>query len=144
MNSAKDAKGQGDADAGKQRTRLDDCPNKPNCVCSQASRDDQQIEPLAFTGSASDAMQVLLNCLRGFPRTKIREQTANYVHVTFRTAVFQFVDDGEFLLDSGDQNSGVQKLHMRSASRIGYSDMGANRKRLEKLRSRLIGTGVFQ
>ena len=58
------------------------------------------------------------------------EDTGAYLHVEFTSAIFRFVDDVEFLFDAG---SGT--IHMRSASRAGYSDFGVNRRRMEAIRS---------
>jgi len=52
-----------------------------------------------------------------------------YLHVEFRSTLFRFVDDVEFVID---EPQGL--IHIRSASRVGYSDLGANRKRMEKIR----------
>ena len=54
-----------------------------------------------------------------------------YIHTEFTSAFFRFVDDVEFLLDDG-----TRTIHVRSASRVGYSDFGVNRRRVEELRSR--------
>jgi uncharacterized protein (DUF1499 family) len=70
--------------------------------------------------------QVLLN----EPRTSIVKEEGDYLHAEARSFLFRFVDDVEFLLDA-DQ----QVIHVRSASRIGYSDLGVNRRRIERIRS---------
>ena len=59
--------------------------------------------------------------------TTLIESTPEYLRVEFRTALF--VDDGEFLLDRDHQ-----VIHVRSASRLGYSDLGKNRSRMEEVR----------
>ena len=64
------------------------------------------------------------------PRTKVVRQDERYLHAEFTSALFRFVDDVELLLDA---DAGV--VHVRSASRIRYSDMGANRRRVEAIRS---------
>jgi len=56
------------------------------------------------------------------------------LHATYKTPLVGYTDDLELLLD---EDSGV--LHIRSASRIGRSDLGANRKRIEALRLLLKG-----
>lgn len=63
------------------------------------------------------------------PRTRIRRDEAAYLHAEFRSLIFRFVDDVEFLLDA---DAGV--IHVRSASRLGYSDLGVNRRRVEAIR----------
>ena len=104
--------------------KLAPCSRKPNCVSDQAADDGHRIAPLP---DAWDALQALL---ASEPRTTIVERTANYLHAEARSALFGFVDDVEFLRGDG-------KIHVRSASRVGTSDLGVNRKRIEFLRSRL-------
>lgn len=62
------------------------------------------------------------------PRTTIVTEAHNYLHVEFRSAILRFVDDVEFLVNDA-------AIQVRSASRVGYSDFGVNRKRIETLRS---------
>ncbi|GAB5406294.1 MAG: DUF1499 domain-containing protein [Aureliella sp.] len=108
--------------------QLAKCPDKPNCVSSQATGE-HSIEPLAFDGDAASAWATLKAVVEGFPRTTAVTEEADYMHYEFRTAIMRYVDDVEFLLDEEQS-----VIHVRSASRIGYSDLGANRKRVEQLR----------
>ena len=110
--------------------RLNPCPDKPNCVCSQGSDAEHQIDPLKFTGTASDAKTRLKKALDQLPRNKIITETDSYLHVEFTSLVMRFVDDAEFLIDAPNQ-----VIHVRSASRIGQSDLGVNRMRVETLRT---------
>jgi uncharacterized protein (DUF1499 family) len=73
------------------------------------------------------------------PRTRIVTDQAGYLHVECRSAVFGFVDDLELHL-RGEE--GI--IAVRSASRVGYSDLGVNRRRVEKIRSSLVGKGALQ
>jgi uncharacterized protein (DUF1499 family) len=106
------------------------CPASPNCVCSQDSDPLHAIEPLPADGE--DPMERLLNVIREMPRTAVITKKENYLHVTFRSKVFQFLDDAEFYYVPED---GV--IHVRSSSRMGYSDLGVNRARVEDIRKRL-------
>ncbi len=90
------------------------------------------IAPLSFRGPAPAAWAALLAVVAEWPRTHIVLQTTDYLHVEFTSLIFRFVDDVEFRLDA---EAGV--IQVRSASRIGYSDLGANRKRVEALRAAL-------
>ncbi len=112
--------------------KLSECPDSPNCVSSQTVKKDHAINPLSYNGSYSDAKQALLSIISSLPRTKIIADNDWYIHVTFTSHLMRFVDDVEFLFD--DTN---KKIYVRSASRVGYSDMGVNRKRIEDLRQRL-------
>lgn len=109
--------------------RLRPCPASPNCVCSCDAEPGHGISPLRFTGSADDALQRLRKVLVAMPRTRIRRDEAAYLHVECRSLIFRFVDDVEFLLDAD-----VGVIHVRSASRLGYSDLGVNRRRVEAIR----------
>lgn len=106
------------------------CPSTPNCVSSLAQTPRHKIEPLRMQQSAEKTMQALKAVLAAYPRTKIIAETQNYIRAEFRVNT-GFIDDVEFLID---ESAGV--VHVRSASRLGYWDFGANRKRIEKVRKR--------
>ncbi len=57
------------------------------------------------------------------------EQTNNYIHTLSRSRIFKFVDDVEFYFPPNES-----VIHLRSASRVGQSDLGVNRRRLEQIR----------
>lgn len=105
------------------------CPDKPNCVNSYAEGE-QFIEPLRIKGNQAHAIQKLLKYLKKLERVKLIQAKDNYIHVVFTSKIFRFDDDVEF-------RQVGETMHIRSASRVGYSDMGANRKRIEKIRSEL-------
>ncbi len=109
--------------------RLRPCPTSPNCVCSQDSDAQHAIASLRFDGDADQAWQRLRQTIVGLARTRVISGDDRYLHVEFTTALMRFVDDVEFLLDPV---GGV--IHVRSASRVGHSDLGANRKRIEGIR----------
>jgi len=111
------------------------CPSSPNCVSSDAPADDSHyIEPLRVDGNGAQTWQAVLEYLQDQPAYTIVERRADYLRAEARTRLLRFVDDVEFHLriDQGE-------IAMRSASRIGYSDLGANRHRLEALRQALSG-----
>ena len=107
--------------------RLTECPGSPNCVSSQAVDERHRIAPLVFSDDPAPAFARLKQILGRREDTSIIEERAGYLRVEFRTTFF--VDDGEFLLD-GEQ----RLIQVRSASRLGYSDLGKNRNRLEEIR----------
>ncbi|MEL6343062.1 MAG: DUF1499 domain-containing protein [Myxococcota bacterium] len=114
-------------------TRLKPCPDKPNCVCSQhhdASDKVHHISPLKVSGE--DPMARIKAVVTAMPRTEVKEEGDGYMRVVFTTAILRFRDDVEFELDA---DAGV--VHVRSASRVGYSDLGLNRKRVEAIRAAL-------
>jgi uncharacterized protein (DUF1499 family) len=118
-------------DLGVKQGKLLACPNTPNCVNSQSTDAASQIEPLAYSVDSAQALANLKSVIEAMPRTKIITATSNYIYAEFATALMGFVDDVEFYLDD---SAGV--IHVRSASRLGQSDLGVNRKRVEEIRSK--------
>lgn len=111
------------------------CPDSPNCVSTQAEDRDHWIAPLTFQQDPDRVLDVLDEIVRRQPRTRVIEKSSNYLYVEFRTAFFRFVDDVEFCVEP---ESG--RIHFRSASRVGRSDLGVNRARMELIRSEFQGT----
>lgn len=110
---------------------LMDCPASPNCVSSQAADPARRVEPLAYPpGQDQLARKILFQVLHDLPRTEITEQSGIVVKVVVRSALFRFKDDLEFHFDHQ-----ASVIHVRSASRVGYWDLGANRRRVEKIRA---------
>ena len=120
--------------AGEQR--LLPCPKSPNCVTSQTAEDSNHfIAPFRFNGSPESAWQILVTIIESAKRTTITKKTADYLHAEVKSRVFRFVDDVEFIMHAQDQ-----VIHVRSASRTGYSDLGVNRRRIERLRKAFVAT----
>ena len=109
--------------------RLAPCPASPNCVSTQTTDAEHRMEPIPFTGTSEETIQRIKELVAQMPRTKIVTVEDNYLHAEFRSAIFRFVDDVEFLVDPE-----AQLIHFRSASRVGHSDLGVNRRRMEKIR----------
>jgi uncharacterized protein (DUF1499 family) len=109
-------------------------PTSPNCVCSQAPTGDSEhyIEPFPLTGSPRDSIEALKAIVQSMERTTIVEATDTYLYAEFTTKLMGYVDDVEFYADGAN---GV--IHVRSASRLGQSDLGLNRKRIEAIRAKL-------
>lgn len=104
------------------------CPSSPNCVSSFAADEGHHIAPFSFTGEPTAAFARLTQLIRQRSDATIIEERSGYLRVELRTTLF--VDDAEFLLD------GEKKvIHLRSASRLGYSDLGKNRSRIEEIRA---------
>ena len=110
---------------------LSECPNSPNCVSSQATDNKHYIEPLHYQGTLSEARSRLVSVIDSMSRTKIVTLKKDYIHVEFTSRLFRFVDDVEFYFDQDGKT-----VHLRSASRTGYYDIGANRKRIEAIRKK--------
>ena len=121
-------------DLGVQNGQLLPCPNSPNCVSSQAADEEHVIEPIYFTGTQQQAHARLVHILESEKRIKVLIAEKNYLRAEFTSAVFRFVDDVELYFPEG--RGGETIIHIRSASRIGYSDLGVNRKRIERIRNK--------
>lgn len=109
--------------------RLATCPAKPNCVSSQATSARQRVMPLKFSGNPAAELNRLKNVVNNMERTRLVKEDDGYLHFECTSRLLGFVDDLEFLCDA-DQ----RVFHVRSASRLGYSDLGVNRKRTENIR----------
>ncbi len=121
-------------DLGVSQGRLVSCPKSPNCVSTQAPDEKHRMEPFRYGTSREAARERMLDVLRSMPRTRIVETTDDYIHAECSTRIFRFVDDVEIFFNDGDRT-----VHFRSASRVGYSDFGANRERMEEIRNRFEG-----
>ncbi|MGZ5006531.1 MAG: DUF1499 domain-containing protein [Methylobacter sp.] len=121
--------------------QLPACPSSPNCVSSQAATADREhfIAPFKITGNAEAAWAALKKALSSQSRMVITSETGDMLHAEATSLVFRFVDDIDVILDAG-----AKLIHIRSASRTGYSDFGVNRKRVEKLRSALQQAHVIE
>ena len=122
------------ANTGQNESRLAPCPASPNCVSSLASAESQRVEALRYSGDAAQAQSRLLSVLNGMERVHIVLVKEAYIHAEFRSALLGFVDDVEFLFTPPGA------IQMRSASRLGYSDFGVNRERVEAIRARFAAT----
>ncbi len=110
------------------------CPATPNCVSSQAPTNDvaHAIAPLPLVGDIAQTMAKLQQSIESLPRTKIIRANDNYLYVEASSQLMKFVDDLEFYLDDKSQ-----KIQVRSAARLGESDLGVNRQRIEEIRIKL-------
>jgi uncharacterized protein (DUF1499 family) len=119
---------------GVNNGRLAACPASPNCVSSGTPSSDSQhaIAPLPLSGDLPTVMANLKQVIQAMPRTNIIKETNNYLYVEFSSSLMRFVDDVEFYLDESSKT-----IQVRSASRLGESDLGVNRQRIEEIRTKL-------
>ena len=113
------------------KNRLAPCPESPNCVSSMDPENGHYIQPLRYTGNKDAAYQRLATWIASQQRARIVSREANYLRAEFRSAMFRFVDDVEFVF-STDQ----PVIDVRSSSRVGYYDFGVNHRRIESIRNR--------
>ncbi len=104
--------------------QLGTCPDSPNCVSSFETRESHQIAPIRTSLSA------IKEALTNLPEAEIISDEPPYLYAEFTSRLMGYVDDVEFLEDA---STGL--VHVRSASRLGHSDLGANRKRIEAIRA---------
>jgi len=107
---------------------LRSCPESPNCVSSETDKEDAVHYIAPFPAGDSKAWASLLAAIESLGGVVVAND-GQYLHATFTSMLFRYVDDVEARLDAG---AGL--IHLRSASRVGRSDFGANRKRIEALR----------
>jgi uncharacterized protein (DUF1499 family) len=112
---------------GVKSGKLADCPGSPNCVNSQSTNPQSQIDPLPAV-SISELKKVI----EAMERTTIIESTDSYLYAEFKSKLMGYVDDVEFYLDPA-----ANVIQVRSASRLGQSDLGVNRQRIETIRQKL-------
>jgi uncharacterized protein (DUF1499 family) len=122
---------------GIQDGKLSPCPSTPNCVVSQGADQDHAIAPIAYTRSREEARDLLTKVLGVVPRTEIVTQQENYIRVKSTSRIMGFVDDTKFYLPEDEPI-----IHIRAAARLGESDLGVNRRRLEQIRYALQDLGV--
>jgi len=122
-------------DLGVNAGQLKACPNSPNCVHSQQDPgSDHYIPPLSYTDTQAQALARLSTLLRDTPKTHIVTENEDYLWVEFKSQWLGFVDDVEFWF-APPTEAAEHYIHVRSASRLGHHDFGANRKRIEAIRS---------
>lgn len=124
---------------GLHGSALHPCPSSPNCVSSDASDASHRVAAFELAAPAPEAWRAVRLAALGLPRTVIVTETSDYLHAECASAVFGFVDDLELHLRA---SQGL--IAVRSASRLGHSDLGVNRRRVEGLRSVLARQGVVR
>lgn len=119
-------------EGGTEISQLSPCPLTRNCVCSHSTSLRHSINPFYAEGPVDHAFKVLETILLTMNRCQLVTSTSIYLHAEFRSLCLGFVDDAEFLLSPSEN-----VIHVRSASRVGYWDLGVNRRRIRTIRQRL-------
>ncbi|MGP0595257.1 DUF1499 domain-containing protein [Nitrospira sp. T9] len=119
---------------GVQDHRLAPCPSSPNCVSTLSDSETHSIDPFRYNKTMAEAKGVLKQIIGEMSRSELVQEEEGYLHYEFRSLLFRFVDDVEILFDDGSKT-----IHFRSASRVGYSDFGVNRSRMEEVRKMVQG-----
>ncbi|MDE5070587.1 MAG: DUF1499 domain-containing protein [Trichodesmium sp. St19_bin2] len=112
--------------------RLAPCPSSPNCVSSYSQDVEHGIASLSYDSEPQMAIANLKQIIESMPRTNIVKEEENYLYAEFTTKIMGYVDDVEFYVDQE-----ANAIQVRSASRLGQSDLGVNRERVETIREKL-------
>lgn len=107
------------------------CPLTPNCVCSEQQDKRAYVAPLSYSIAHANAWRSVKQAIIETGGEIVTERNG-YLHARYITPLMRYVDDVELRMDE-DRHI----IHIRSASRVGHSDLGANRQRVKKIR------GVF-
>lgn len=117
---------------GVKNGKLSPLSKKPNCVSTQTEFTAKQVKPVSYQGEAKEQMEKVAKALSSMDGVSIKQQTSNYLYAVFTTKLMRFKDDVEVYLDDAEKC-----MHFRSASRVGYSDLGVNKKRYDAFIERL-------
>lgn len=110
------------------KTKLLPCPKSPNCVGTFETKGSKKMDALLFDSDLPTAIQRMDSILQKFSNVTLLSKSERHLHYTFKTKLGGFKDDVEFLFDPT-----TKKIHFRSASRKGWSDAGANKRRMKKI-----------
>jgi len=114
---------------GLVNSKLAPCPDKPNCICTEFADDQSHfIDAIKSQSLDLDMITKAIESTGGI----INTTQNNYIAATYTSRIFKYVDDFEIRIDRENQ-----LIHIRSASRVGHSDMGANIKRIENFKNAL-------
>ena len=116
-------------DIGIVNGELAPLPKSPNCVSSYAIDSEKYVEPLPFVGDFEASKAKLLEVMARYGEMEIISDKGTYMHIVFTTGKMKYHDDIELLFDLT-----LNKINYRSASRIGYSDMGLNKERYSEIK----------
>lgn len=120
-------------DLGVNNGLLKACPSQPNCVSSQLDRADKNfIAPIIYNGNRKEVQLAIESYLLAQGNTQVVSSELGYVHLEVKSKLIGYIDDVEFYLPEADS-----AVHVRSASRVGYSDLEVNRQRIEQVRDHL-------
>jgi len=131
--------GQRPSDLGVTNGSLRPCPASPNCVATAADDAAHRVASFDLAVPRDVAWPAVQAAVAAIPRSVVVTATADYLHAEVSSAVFGFVDDLEVYLPAEGT-----ALMVRSASRLGHSDLGVNRRRVDALRAALQGRGVVR
>jgi len=113
------------------------CPLSNNCVSTEATSESQRVPPVPFTDTPAQALVRAREALLAEPRSRITREAPGQLHGECKSFLFRFVDDVDIVVDET-----ARVFRFRSASRVGESDLGVNRRRIERIAERLALKGA--
>src|SRR6056297_1329597 len=124
-----------EVDLGIDNGQVAACPSTPNCVSTQAEPQDEThyVEPVPFKGTREELLAFLQDWINTQERAEVISHSDNYLHAVFASKTFGFKDDFEVFIPDGSK-----LVHIRSAARVGRSDLGVNRERYQTFRKLII------
>jgi len=111
--------------------KLAPCPFAPHCASTQSAK--PAVAPAPYETSRDEARKRLVDIIRSMPRARIVTEAPDYIHAEFTSRLFHYVDDVEIYLDDR-----AKLAHLRSSSRTGFYDFGANRSRVKQIRRQFV------
>ncbi|PSF12148.1 DUF1499 domain-containing protein [Marinobacter fuscus] len=120
------------------RFTLDGCPPFMNCVSTSATESQHAINPIRLREPLNESSWAIIKAeALTLPGASLNHVRFGYANITCYSDIFGFPDYLEILVDPEQL-----QLNVRSQSRLGFADMGVNRDRVERLRSRLVARGI--
>ena len=116
---------------GDETGEFAEIPSSPNAVSSQTDVEEKYVEPLPFAGDVVVAKETLKSVLQNIDEIQLEKVSDRYIHAVYTTNLMRYKNDIEFHFDEE-----ARVIHYRSESRVGYSDMGENRKQYEMIREK--------
>ncbi len=113
------------------------CPSSNNCVSTEATSESHRVPTVPFTDMPARALVRAREALLAEPRSRITREASGQLHGECKSFLFRFVDDVDIVVDET-----ARVFRFRSASRVGDSDMGVNRRRIERIAERLALKGA--
>ena len=111
---------------------ISDCPKSPNCVSTLTDQEDKKMEPIPFSADESQVIIAIDTVVKAQARVEIKESSADSMHAVFTTFLMRYQDDVYFWVDAENK-----LIHFKSQSRVGYSDLGKNKSRMNDLVSQI-------
>lgn len=105
---------------------LSSCPDTPNCFMTT-----QYFE--ADSSRVFTALHSTIKDMNAHEVELISTDTVQSINAIYKIPVFGWMDDVNIIIESNRQNISGSFVHLRSSSREGYSDLGVNKRRINRI-----------